>query len=195
MCSTRAKAAGNCHEAAGKLLEGGKPGELDEFVIDLAELVQISGTTRHVLPILVDLIEHDDAATFSSERLVSAMRTNVAAPLLLAQALHDQLPPETQGVVVNLLDAESTIRSVAIANCSSEIVVVVTLQPYFCAACTASPPQPVPISITWFAGPSASLRPRTVASTYGPCGNTATRAWRPWRAYAVMHLWNSLTKE
>lgn len=45
-----------------RLLEGGKPGELDEFVIDLAELVQISGTTRHVLPILVDLIEHDDAA-------------------------------------------------------------------------------------------------------------------------------------
>jgi AraC family transcriptional regulator, regulatory protein of adaptative response / DNA-3-methyladenine glycosylase II len=23
----------------------------------------------------------------------------------------------------------------------------------------------------------------------------AAEAWRPWRAYAVMHLWNSLTKE
>ena len=23
----------------------------------------------------------------------------------------------------------------------------------------------------------------------------AGEAWRPWRAYAVMHLWNSLTKE
>jgi NAD(P)-dependent dehydrogenase (short-subunit alcohol dehydrogenase family) len=34
--------------------------------------------------------EPDDAATFSSERLVSATRTNVAAPVLLAQALHDQ---------------------------------------------------------------------------------------------------------
>jgi len=48
--------------------------------------------------------EQDDAASFSSERLVSATRTNVAAPVLLAQALHDQLPPEAQGVVINLLD-------------------------------------------------------------------------------------------
>jgi NAD(P)-dependent dehydrogenase (short-subunit alcohol dehydrogenase family) len=50
------------------------------------------------------LFEQDDAATFSGERLMSAMRTNVAAPVLLAQALHGQLPPDAHGVVINLLD-------------------------------------------------------------------------------------------
>ena len=50
------------------------------------------------------LFEHDNAAAFSAEHLVRAMRTNVAAPVLLAQALHDQLPPDARGVVVNLLD-------------------------------------------------------------------------------------------
>jgi len=44
-----------------RLLEDSEPGESEEFVIDLAELVQISGTMRYVLPILVDLIEDDDA--------------------------------------------------------------------------------------------------------------------------------------
>jgi NAD(P)-dependent dehydrogenase (short-subunit alcohol dehydrogenase family) len=50
------------------------------------------------------LFERDDAASFSGDHLVRAMRTNVAAPVLLAQALRDQLPPDTRGVVVNLLD-------------------------------------------------------------------------------------------
>jgi NAD(P)-dependent dehydrogenase (short-subunit alcohol dehydrogenase family) len=50
------------------------------------------------------LFERDDAASFSSEQLQRAMRTNVVAPVLLAQALHAQLPPESQGVVINLLD-------------------------------------------------------------------------------------------
>lgn len=50
------------------------------------------------------LFERDDAASFSGEHLVRAMRTNVAAPVLLAHALHDQLPPDAHGVVVNLLD-------------------------------------------------------------------------------------------
>ena len=50
------------------------------------------------------LFERDDAASFSGEQLVRAMRTNVAAPVLLAQALHDQLPPDALGVVINLLD-------------------------------------------------------------------------------------------
>jgi NAD(P)-dependent dehydrogenase (short-subunit alcohol dehydrogenase family) len=50
------------------------------------------------------LFEHDSASTFSSDNLGRMMRTNVAAPVLLAQALHDQLAPGTQGVVINLLD-------------------------------------------------------------------------------------------
>ena len=50
------------------------------------------------------LFERDDAASFSGDHLVRAMRTNVAAPVLLAQALRDQLPPGTRGVVINLLD-------------------------------------------------------------------------------------------
>jgi NAD(P)-dependent dehydrogenase (short-subunit alcohol dehydrogenase family) len=50
------------------------------------------------------LFEHDDAATFTGDRLVKAMRTNVAAPVLLAQSLHDQLPANARGVVINLLD-------------------------------------------------------------------------------------------
>ena len=50
------------------------------------------------------LFERDDATSFSGEHLVRAMRINVAAPLLLAQALHEQLPSGAHGVVVNLLD-------------------------------------------------------------------------------------------
>jgi NAD(P)-dependent dehydrogenase (short-subunit alcohol dehydrogenase family) len=50
------------------------------------------------------LFERDDAASFGGEQLVRAMRTNVVAPVLLAQALHDQLPADTRGVVINLLD-------------------------------------------------------------------------------------------
>jgi NAD(P)-dependent dehydrogenase (short-subunit alcohol dehydrogenase family) len=50
------------------------------------------------------VFEHDDAVSFTSDRLVRAMRTNVAAPVLLAQALRDQLPSDSRGVVINLLD-------------------------------------------------------------------------------------------
>jgi NAD(P)-dependent dehydrogenase (short-subunit alcohol dehydrogenase family) len=50
------------------------------------------------------LFERDDVASFSGEHLLRAMRINVAAPVLLAQALHGQLPPEGRGVVINLLD-------------------------------------------------------------------------------------------
>ena len=50
------------------------------------------------------IFERDDAASFTSAQLLRAMRTNVAAPILLAQALHDQLPPDGRGVVINLLD-------------------------------------------------------------------------------------------
>jgi NAD(P)-dependent dehydrogenase (short-subunit alcohol dehydrogenase family) len=50
------------------------------------------------------LFEYDDATTFSAETLTRCMRTNVAAPVLLAQALHASLAAGDLGVVINLLD-------------------------------------------------------------------------------------------
>lgn len=51
--------------------------------------------------------ELDTAADFSSARLLAHMRTNVAAPVQLARALHAHLaqqPHAAAGVVINLLD-------------------------------------------------------------------------------------------
>ncbi len=51
------------------------------------------------------LFEHDDAARFSHAALQAHMATNVAAPVLLAQALHTHVAArDGTGVVVNLLD-------------------------------------------------------------------------------------------
>lgn len=57
------------------------------------------------------LFEHDDAATFGFASLEQHLRSNTAAPVLLAQALHVHLServagtePEARGAVVNLLD-------------------------------------------------------------------------------------------
>lgn len=50
------------------------------------------------------LFEFDSAETFDPERLARTMTVNLAAPLLLAQALAAQLPAGRQGVVINLLD-------------------------------------------------------------------------------------------
>jgi NAD(P)-dependent dehydrogenase (short-subunit alcohol dehydrogenase family) len=50
------------------------------------------------------LFEYDDAARFTTETMVRCMRTNLAAPILLAQSLHAQLPDDARGVVINLLD-------------------------------------------------------------------------------------------
>jgi NAD(P)-dependent dehydrogenase (short-subunit alcohol dehydrogenase family) len=50
------------------------------------------------------LFEYDDAAGFSAELLARVTAVNVAAPVLLAQALAAQLPEGADGVVVNLLD-------------------------------------------------------------------------------------------
>jgi NAD(P)-dependent dehydrogenase (short-subunit alcohol dehydrogenase family) len=50
------------------------------------------------------LFEYDDAAGFSGELLARVTAVNVAAPVLLAQALAAQLPEGADGVVVNLLD-------------------------------------------------------------------------------------------
>ncbi len=50
------------------------------------------------------LFEYDSAADFSAARLDAHMRANVAAPVILAQALHAALAEGEQGVVINLLD-------------------------------------------------------------------------------------------
>jgi NAD(P)-dependent dehydrogenase (short-subunit alcohol dehydrogenase family) len=50
------------------------------------------------------LFEHDSTADFSIAMLDRHMHANLAAPLLLAQALHDATPAGAQAVVVNLLD-------------------------------------------------------------------------------------------
>ncbi len=50
------------------------------------------------------LFEHDSAADFSPAALDRHMHVNLAAPLLLAQALHAATPAGAQSVVVNLLD-------------------------------------------------------------------------------------------
>ncbi len=53
------------------------------------------------------VFEYDDANTFSTECLLTHMLPNLAAPLILAQALHQHVSasePKRNGVVVNLLD-------------------------------------------------------------------------------------------
>ena len=50
------------------------------------------------------LFDYDNAASFGMERLDRHMRANVAAPVLLAQALHAATPDGAQAVVINLLD-------------------------------------------------------------------------------------------
>jgi NAD(P)-dependent dehydrogenase (short-subunit alcohol dehydrogenase family) len=54
------------------------------------------------------LFDYDSAADFSAARLDAHMRANVAAPILLAQALHAATPAvagnNAQAVVINLLD-------------------------------------------------------------------------------------------
>lgn len=50
------------------------------------------------------LFEHDGTADFSQARLDAHMHANLAAPILLAQGLHDATPVGAQSVVINLLD-------------------------------------------------------------------------------------------
>ena len=50
------------------------------------------------------LFSFDDSAAFSPALLAAHMQTNVAAPLLLARALHAATPEGEQAVVINLLD-------------------------------------------------------------------------------------------
>lgn len=50
------------------------------------------------------LFDYDSAADFTSAKLDAHMRANVAAPILLAQALHAATPDGQQASVINLLD-------------------------------------------------------------------------------------------
>lgn len=50
------------------------------------------------------LFDYDTAADFSVSRLDAHMHVNLAAPLLLAQALYASTPDGEQSVVINLLD-------------------------------------------------------------------------------------------
>lgn len=50
------------------------------------------------------LFEPDDATTIDAPSFERHMRVNVAAPLMLAQALHGSLARRQRGVVVNILD-------------------------------------------------------------------------------------------
>jgi NAD(P)-dependent dehydrogenase (short-subunit alcohol dehydrogenase family) len=50
------------------------------------------------------LFDYDNAASFTTARLDAHMRANLAAPVLLAQALHEATPEGGQAVVINLLD-------------------------------------------------------------------------------------------
>jgi NAD(P)-dependent dehydrogenase (short-subunit alcohol dehydrogenase family) len=50
------------------------------------------------------LFEFDNVARFSTDHLLRAMRTNTAAPIVLARSLHQHLRSDVRGVVINLLD-------------------------------------------------------------------------------------------
>ncbi len=50
------------------------------------------------------LFDYDSAADFTAAKLDAHMRANVAAPVLLAQALHAHTAEGAQSVVINLLD-------------------------------------------------------------------------------------------
>jgi len=50
------------------------------------------------------LFAYDDARSFDQTRLDAHIHTNLAAPILLAQALHAATPDDAQSVVINLLD-------------------------------------------------------------------------------------------
>ncbi|MGV3743021.1 MAG: SDR family oxidoreductase, partial [Burkholderiaceae bacterium] len=50
------------------------------------------------------LFEQDSAGDFTMARLDAHMHANLAAPVLLAQALHAATPETAQSVVINLLD-------------------------------------------------------------------------------------------
>lgn len=80
---------------------------------DLSDAAQASALVPQAITALgglqcvvnsASLFEFDDAQSFSSANLDKHMHANLAAPILLAQALHAATPDGQQAVVINLLD-------------------------------------------------------------------------------------------
>ncbi len=83
------------------------------FQADLADQAQVASLVPRIiekfgrLDVLVNnasRFEFDDTASLSFENLAAHMGPNLAAPILLARALHQALSAEAEGAVVNLLD-------------------------------------------------------------------------------------------
>jgi NAD(P)-dependent dehydrogenase (short-subunit alcohol dehydrogenase family) len=80
---------------------------------DLSDEAQVRGLLARAAAALgpvgcvvnnASLFEYDSAADFSPALLAAHMQANVAAPILLAQALHAATAPGAQAVAINLLD-------------------------------------------------------------------------------------------
>jgi NAD(P)-dependent dehydrogenase (short-subunit alcohol dehydrogenase family) len=80
---------------------------------DLADEAAVRALPRQTVHLLgaldcivnnASLFEYDKPDAFSPALLATHMQCNVAAPLLLAQELHAQVPDGGQAVVINLLD-------------------------------------------------------------------------------------------
>lgn len=69
----------------------------------LPRAIEMLGPIRCVVN-NASLFSYDDIADFSVAQLDAHMHTNLAAPILLAQALHDATPEQSQSAVINLLD-------------------------------------------------------------------------------------------
>jgi len=77
-------------------VEAGVRSLLAECVHELGEVTCIVNNAS--------VFEYDNASTFAADTLAHTMRTNVAAPVLLAYGLHTSLAEHGRGVVINLLD-------------------------------------------------------------------------------------------
>ncbi len=80
---------------------------------ELADEVAVKTLLPHAIAALgpvscvvnnASLFDYDDVGNFSHARLDRHMHANLAAPILLAQALHDATAEGSQSVVINLLD-------------------------------------------------------------------------------------------
>ncbi len=70
----------------------------------LIERVEVALSRPTCLVNNASLFQADDAATLGYATLEAHMRVNLAAPLVLAQAMHRALTASQRGVVINLLD-------------------------------------------------------------------------------------------
>jgi len=84
------------------------------FAADLSDESKARGLVQRVVAAFgaidavvnsASLFEHDSFASFGAKSLGAHMRTNVVAPIVLAQALHEHVAARSgSGAVVNLLD-------------------------------------------------------------------------------------------